>query len=114
RFGPFAGQVLIGDFTKLISRVDMEQVDGQWQGACFSFLRDAVGADASRSDGGSRLTIAAGREGQKYFEDVPPLEGGPLRQGNMRMAFAPDGSLYVAQTTRGWGMGDGLQRIVWT
>ena len=28
--------------------------------------------------------------------------------------FAPDGSLYVAQTTRGWGKGDGLQRIVWS
>ena len=30
------------------------------------------------------------------------------------MAFAPDGSLYIAQTTRGWGKGDGLQRIVWS
>src|SRR5690606_10061846 len=46
--------------------------------------------------------------------DVPPRSGTPLRPGDMRMAFAPDGSLYVAQTTRGWAQGDGLQRIVWS
>lgn len=115
RFGPFAGQVFIGDFTKLISRVDLERVHGQWQGACFTFLRDAVGADAlAANNGANNLVAPAGAEGMKYFRDVSPRPGVPLRQGNMRMAFAPDGSLYVAQTTRGWGPGDGLQRIVWT
>ncbi len=38
--------------------------------------------------------------------------------GNNRLAFAPDGSLYVGQTDRGWGsIGGrpyGLQRLVWT
>jgi hypothetical protein len=43
------------------------------------------------------------------------LEGNGLRTGNNRMAFAPDGrSLYVCQTSRIWGSGEGLQRIVWT
>ncbi len=115
RFGPFAGQAFIGDFTKLISRVDLELVQGQWQGACFSFLRDAVGQEAlAANNGANNLVAPAGAEGKKYFRDAAPRPGVPLRQGSMRMAFAPDGSLYVAQTTRGWGPGDGLQRIVWT
>lgn len=42
------------------------------------------------------------------------LEGNGLRTGNNRMAFAPDGSLYVAQTSRVWGPSEGLQRVVWT
>ncbi len=115
KFGPFAGQVFIGDFTKLISRVYLEKVAGEYQGACFPFIRDAVGLAAIQARSGKdNLTIPAGGEGLKHFRDVPPRSGTPLRAGNMRMAFAPDGSLYVAQTTRGWGQGDGLQRIVWS
>lgn len=115
RFGPFAGQVFIGDFTKLISRVFLEKVAGEYQGACFPFVRDAVGLEAIRANSGANnLTIPAGKDGLKYFRDVPPRAGTPLRPGNMRMAFAPDGSLYVAQTTRGWGRGDGLQRLSWS
>jgi mono/diheme cytochrome c family protein len=115
RFGPFTGQIFIGDFTKLISRVFLEKIDGEYQGAAFPFIRDAVGLEAIQANSGrDNLTIPAGGEGLKYFRDVPPRTGTPLRPGNMRMAFAPDGSLYVAQTTRGWGRGDGLQRIVWS
>ena len=115
KFGPFAGQVFIGDFTKLISRVFLEKVAGEYQGACFPLIRDAVGLEAIKANSGSdNLTIPAGKDGLKYFRDATPRVGTPLRGGNMRMAFAPDGSLYVAQTTRGWGQGDGLQRIVWS
>jgi mono/diheme cytochrome c family protein len=115
KFGPFAGQIFVGDFTKLISRVYLEKVAGEYQGACFPFIRDAVGLAAIQANSGQdNLTIPAGGEGLKHFRDVPPRSGTPLRAGNMRMAFAPDGSLYVAQTTRGWGQGDGLQRIVWS
>jgi mono/diheme cytochrome c family protein/glucose/arabinose dehydrogenase len=115
KFGPFAGQVFVGDFTKLISRVYLEKVAGEYQGACFPFIRDAAGLAAIQANSGKdNLTIPAGGEGLKHFRDVPPRSGTPLRAGNMRMAFAPDGSLYVAQTTRGWGQGDGLQRIVWS
>src|SRR5690606_986947 len=46
KFGPFAGQVFIGDFTKLISRVYLEKVAGEYQGAAFPFIRDAVGLEA--------------------------------------------------------------------
>lgn len=115
KFGPFSGQVFIGDFTKLISRVFLEKVAGEYQGACFPFIRDAVGLAAIQANSGKdNLTIPAGGEGLKHFRDVPPRSGTPLRAGNMHMAFAPDGSLYVVQTTRGWGQGDGLQRIVWS
>jgi len=42
------------------------------------------------------------------------LEGNGLRTGNNRIAFAPDGkSLYVCQTSRIWGSGEGIQRILW-
>jgi len=56
RFGPFAGQLFVGDFTmSLISRVYLEKVGGEYQGACFPFrkgfqsavLRMAFGEDGS-------------------------------------------------------------------
>ena len=56
RFGPFQGQLFVGDFTDaMISRVFLERVDGGYQGACFPFregFRSAVvrmvfGADGS-------------------------------------------------------------------
>ena len=115
-FGPFAGQVFVGDFTRLLMRVDMEKVNGEYQGAVFPFIRDATGAeDIMAFSGGNNLTIPAGGEGRFYFEDVPPRPGTRLRQGNMHMAFAPDGSLYVGQTTRGWvDAEEGIQRVVWS
>lgn len=37
-FGPFAGQLFVGDQGhSKIMRVDMEKVNGVWQGACFGF-----------------------------------------------------------------------------
>ena len=39
RFGPFAGQFFVGDFTtSAVFRVFLEQVNGEYQGACFPFL----------------------------------------------------------------------------
>ena len=38
KFGPFAGQLFIGEFRlSEINRVFLEQVDGEYQGACFRF-----------------------------------------------------------------------------
>ncbi|MFT4539192.1 MAG: hypothetical protein ACI841_005464 [Planctomycetota bacterium] len=81
RFGPFEGQVLVGDqMLATVMRVDLEEVGGVWQGACFPFL---TGFDS----------------------------------GVNRMAFAPDGSMFVGMTDRGWGSvgrrREGLQRVVW-
>ena len=39
RFGPFDGQLLIGEFTNVeVNRVFLEKIDGEYQGACFRFL----------------------------------------------------------------------------
>jgi hypothetical protein len=45
---------------------------------------------------------------------VPFLDGHGLRKGNNRMAFAPDGSLYVGQNAHGWLGDEGIQRVVFT
>ncbi len=86
KFGPFAGQVFVGDYTRLVIRASLEQIAGTWQGACFPFL---------------------GRN-----EAAPFVTGEKLLAGVMRAAFAPDGSLWLG-ATGGWGAGaDGLQRVV--
>jgi len=37
-FGPFEGQIFVGDqYSAEVLRVDLERVDGQWQGAVFPF-----------------------------------------------------------------------------
>ncbi|MGC1242962.1 MAG: hypothetical protein WA874_15335 [Chryseosolibacter sp.] len=79
-FGPFAGQMLIGEMNQeRIIRVMLEEVNGVWQGACIPFI-DKQG----------------------------------LRKGNNRLAFSPDGSLYVGQVQHGFVGDTGIQRIVFT
>ncbi|MCX6953139.1 MAG: hypothetical protein NTV51_13375, partial [Verrucomicrobia bacterium] len=87
KFGPFAGQVFAGDYTRLVVRSSLEKVAGEWQGVCFPFL---------------------GRN-----ETAPYVTGEKLIAGVMRGVFAADGSLYLG-ATGGWGAGaDGIQRVVW-
>jgi hypothetical protein len=79
KFGPFDGQMFVAEFTDAkISRVFMEKVDGEYQGACFPFV-------------------------------------GGFASGIVRLSFAPDGSLMVGMTSRGWSsLGTkayGLQRL---
>ena len=41
KFGPFAGQLFCGEFTmSFVSRVFLEKVGGEYQGACFRFRED--------------------------------------------------------------------------
>lgn len=42
------------------------------------------------------------------------IDGGDLRKGNNRIAFAPDGSLWVGQAEYGWAGAKGIQRIRYT
>lgn len=80
RFGPFAGQFLVGEMNhERIVRVMLEKVKGEFQGAC-----------------------------------VPFYDKKGIHFGNNRLAFAPDGSLYIGQITHGWLGAKGLQRIVYT
>jgi cytochrome c5 len=39
KFGPYAGQMFLGDVTALVMRVDLEKVGGAYQGAAFPFIR---------------------------------------------------------------------------
>lgn len=44
-FGPFEGQLFVGEFTQAtINRVFLEQVEGEYQGACFPFRRGFASA----------------------------------------------------------------------
>lgn len=45
---------------------------------------------------------------------IPFIDGNGLRKGNNRLAFAPDGSLWVGQVEHGWLGDKGIQRIVFT
>jgi hypothetical protein len=45
---------------------------------------------------------------------VPFFDGKGLRMGNNRLAFGPDGSLWIGQTDHGWAGAEGIQRIVFT
>lgn len=87
KFGPYAGQVFVGDYSTVVLRAGLEQVAGAWQGFVFPFL---------------------GRQ------ELPPYAtGAKLVAGATRGAFAPDGSLYLGATA-GWGAGqDGVQRVSW-
>jgi hypothetical protein len=79
KFGPYAGQAFIGDVIQAhVTRIALEKIQGEYQGACFPFLRGkAVGG------------------------------------GSNRFEFGPDGSLWVGQTARGWGRGEGLLHVKW-
>ena len=65
-FGPFKGQLMVGDFQNaIVTRVMLEKVDGEYQGAVWPFL--------------------------KRFSS-----------GVNRMAYGPDGRLYVGGCQRTW------------
>jgi len=49
RFGPFAGQVLLGDVQRgFLSRIALEKIDGEFQGACIPFIFDRLGGGVNR------------------------------------------------------------------
>lgn len=53
KFGPFAGQMLIGDIAgPRITRVILEEVGGEMQGACVTFISGDIGG------GNNRLTFS--------------------------------------------------------
>jgi hypothetical protein len=79
RFGPYAGQMFVGDQNHAsLVRTTLQNVGDVWQGACYPFWRG-------------------------------------FACGVNRVAFAPDGSLYLGLTERGWGSvgpkSFGLQRL---
>lgn len=53
-------------------------------------------------------------KGQIQGACLPFIDNKGLRKGNNRLAFAPDGSLWVGQTEHGWAGAQGIQRIRFT
>jgi glucose/arabinose dehydrogenase len=51
--------------------------------------------------------------GQTQAAGMPFWDKNGLTQGINRLAFAPDGSLYVGQTRLSWAGGEGIQKITW-
>ncbi|TZF81447.1 hypothetical protein FW774_17950 [Pedobacter sp. BS3] len=45
---------------------------------------------------------------------IPFIDNQGLRKGNNRLAFAPDGSLWVGQNSHGWLGDEGIQHITYT
>ncbi|MGV3560194.1 MAG: PQQ-dependent sugar dehydrogenase [Larkinella arboricola] len=52
-------------------------------------------------------------DGQIQGACAPFLAGAGLRRGNNRLAFGPDGSLWLGQTDHGWAGARGMQRVRW-
>ncbi len=72
RFGPFAGQLFVGDFTHAqVNRVFLEKVGGQYQGACFPFrsgFRAAVVRMAFNKQG--QMFVGMTNRGWNSFGDA--------------------------------------------
>ena len=52
-------------------------------------------------------------DGELQGACVPFIDGGALARGCNRMAWAPDGSLYVGHTKHTWAGGEGISRVEW-
>jgi len=99
RFGPFKGQLLVGDFQNaVITRVQMEKVDGQWQGAVWPFLkgfqsgvnRMAMGNDGSLYVGGGKVKAWAANAPAFHSLERISFKGKIPFEAN-RVKVLPDG-----------------------
>ena len=72
RFGPFAGQMLVGEFQNAsVVRVALEKVNGQWQGAVFPFTKGfASGVNRLAYGPDSRLYVGGLRMG--HWTSIAP------------------------------------------
>ncbi|MGZ8919973.1 MAG: PQQ-dependent sugar dehydrogenase, partial [Limisphaerales bacterium] len=78
-FGPFKGQMLIGDFqNSIVMRAFLEKVNGKWQGAVFPFAKGflsgvnrlAMGADGKLYVGGGKRTWSTAAPKEYSLERV--------------------------------------------
>ena len=60
KFGPFVGQIFLGDVSALLMRVDLEKVAGAYQGAAFTFLRGQGLRIAGQCTHDDALKLSAG------------------------------------------------------
>jgi glucose/arabinose dehydrogenase len=82
-FGPFKGQLLVGDFQNaIVTRVHLEKVGGEWQGAVWPFLKGF-------QSGVNRLVM--GPDGHLYVggcKTVAWAANAPFSQGLERVKFS--------------------------
>ena len=81
KFGPFAGQLFVGDQTKsIVMRVALEKVNGRYQGACFPF-RSGFQCGVNR--------IVFGPDGQMFVGETARGWGsiGPKQYGLERLEY---------------------------
>jgi len=82
RFGPFKGQLLVGDFQNaIVTRVQLEKVKDEWQGAVWPFLKGF-------QSGVNRLVM--GPDGHLYVggcKTVAWAANAPFTQGLERVKF---------------------------
>jgi glucose/arabinose dehydrogenase len=103
RFGPFKGQLLVGDFQNaIVTRVQLEKVNGEWQGAVWPFLKGF-------QSGVNRLLM--GPDGHLYVggcKTVAWSANAPFSQGLERVKFS--GKIpFEVKTVR--AMPDGFELI---
>jgi glucose/arabinose dehydrogenase len=84
RFGPFSGQMLVGDFQNaVVMRVFLEKVNGDWQGAVWPFEKGflsgvnrlAMGADGKLYVGGLKNVAWAASAPKEYSLDRVSFTG---------------------------------------
>jgi glucose/arabinose dehydrogenase len=65
KFGPFAGQFFIGDYTlSLVMRAEMEKVNGAYQGACYPFRQGfATGLIGGTLTRGGHIFVGGSKRG---------------------------------------------------
>ncbi|HYG76747.1 MAG TPA: hypothetical protein VEK08_17215 [Planctomycetota bacterium] len=118
-------KMTVADFDKLRKRpaicfpqgiVSSSPTEPRWDttgGKFGPFAGQAICGDMAS---GKICRIALEKVGGEYQGACFPFwTGGGLGQGANRFAWAPDGtSVYIGLTSRGWGNGDGLKRLVYT
>lgn len=101
KFGPFANQVFVGDVgygaNPGIMRVALEQVDGEYQGACFPFVdNQPLGCERMRFGPDNKLYVASLTSGLTRMTYV--AKSSPLAMQSIHIR--PGGVGFVVQLTR--------------
>jgi len=102
RFGPFQGQMLVGDFqNSIVMRVALEKVNGEWQGAVWPFEKGFLGAV-------NRLTL--GPDGKLYVGGCKRAwsTAAPMEYSLERVSFTGQAPFEVREVH---AMRDGLELI---
>ncbi|MFM8470319.1 MAG: PQQ-dependent sugar dehydrogenase, partial [Limisphaerales bacterium] len=75
RFGPFRGQLMVGDFQNaIVTRVQLEKVNGEYQGAVWPFLKQVPSRVNRRASGPDGKLSVGGCQAPVSWKAVAPLD----------------------------------------